>query len=78
MGKNHLQQLVIFTPNLLGLGKFLPLSRNFTRTKPSSETPFDVAEVTGGEVEDDAELVGEARRDGKVVHGRGVPPQPMA
>ena len=78
MGKTRLQQLLIFTPNLLGLEKFLPLPRNFTRTKPCSETPFDIAEVAGGGVVDDAELVGEARRDGRVVHGCGVPPQPMA
>ena len=78
MEKTPLQQLLIFTPNLLGLEKFIPLLRNFTRTKPRSEMPFDVAEVAGGGVVDDAELVREARCDNGVVHGRGVPPQPMA
>jgi len=37
MEKNPLQQLLIFTPNFLGVKKFIPLPRNFTRTKPCSE-----------------------------------------
>ena len=39
MEKNPLQHLLIFTSNLLGLGKFLPFPRNFTWTKPRAETP---------------------------------------